>query len=165
MKNNRKLPLTCNSYDMYEVLSALQKAIRRQEPGLATIWAMELAMSGYYAHVASRLRVTAQEDIGPADPQAVVFANIALDRADAWKAKSDSAWRMAIANACYALAMANKSRVGDLLQAADATVVLEAPIVVVLVEEELELIPIESVAADRVLVLFGELGADLFFLF
>jgi replication-associated recombination protein RarA len=86
---------------------------------------MELAMSGYFTHAVNRLRVIAQEDVGPADPQAVIFASLVLDQADAWRSAKNSAWRMAVANACFALATASKSRVGDLLQAASLHVVLD----------------------------------------
>lgn len=55
-----------------EVVSALQKAIRRGEEVEAVAWAVELAASGYHKLVWRRLAVIAAEDIGLADPDCAV---------------------------------------------------------------------------------------------
>ena len=59
-------------FDMGEVVSALQKAIRRGEEERALFWATELELSGYGSHCWNRLLVIASEDVGVADPTAVL---------------------------------------------------------------------------------------------
>lgn len=53
---------TRHGHDAYEVVSALQKAIRRSDPDEAVYWAVELATAGYGAWFFARARVIAVED-------------------------------------------------------------------------------------------------------
>lgn len=57
---------TIGGYDYYEVISALQKSIRRGLEPDALFWATELYLSNYAVHAWSRFRIIASEDIGPA---------------------------------------------------------------------------------------------------
>lgn len=63
-----KFPPTQRGYDLREVVSALQKAIRRSAPDDALYWATEMARSGYGAWCWKRLRIICSEDIGPEAP-------------------------------------------------------------------------------------------------
>lgn len=109
---------TIKGYATYEVLSAMQKEVRRGHEKEALYWALELAESGFFPLAASRLRVTAYEDIGISDKEAVLFAIACLDQSAAWmKAKNDS-WTLALADAVLALCRARKTRIGDSFQAA-----------------------------------------------
>lgn len=63
-----RFPPTSRGYDLREVVSALQKAIRRSEPDNALYWATEMARSGYGNWCWKRLRIICSEDIGPACP-------------------------------------------------------------------------------------------------
>ena len=54
---------TKRGYNFYEVLSALQKAIRRGNARLACYWAAELCESGFRSHVWNRLLIISAEDI------------------------------------------------------------------------------------------------------
>lgn len=109
--------ITTGGYDVYECISALQKAIRRAQPELAYFWALELEGVGLLSWPLARLRVIAHEDVGLGDPPAVTFALAALDQTAEWhKAKKDS-WYMSLGNAIIALAYAQKSRAGDEFQA------------------------------------------------
>jgi replication-associated recombination protein RarA len=54
--------ITKRGYNFYEVLSALQKAIRRGDARLACYWAAELYESGFGPHVWNRLLIISAED-------------------------------------------------------------------------------------------------------
>ena len=60
MKDNWQI--TKRGYNFYEVLSALQKAIRRGDARLACYWAAELYESGFGPHVWNRLLIISAED-------------------------------------------------------------------------------------------------------
>ena len=63
---------TKKGYDMFEVSSALQKSIRRGMEKEALYWAHELCRSNYHAYMWKRLTIIAMEDVGPANPDAIV---------------------------------------------------------------------------------------------
>jgi hypothetical protein len=65
-------PVSKNGYDKGEVVSALQKAIRRGEETRALYWAQELMESGETYRMWRRLIVIAAEDVGVADPDMVM---------------------------------------------------------------------------------------------
>ena len=68
---------TPNGYVADEVISALQKEIRRGRTEDAAYWAYEMIVSGLEEKLWSRLATIAVEDVGLADPQAgVVIANL-----------------------------------------------------------------------------------------
>lgn len=62
-------------YKWDEVVSSLQKSIRRSLEFDACFWAAVLYKSGYSQYLARRLRTIAQEDIGIANPVILVLAN------------------------------------------------------------------------------------------
>jgi replication-associated recombination protein RarA len=61
-------PPTCRGYRQDEVVSCLQKAIRRGLEDDALFWAVELDESGWGEYAWSRLVVICSEDVGLADP-------------------------------------------------------------------------------------------------
>ena len=63
---------TKNGYVADEVISALQKEIRRSHVEEAAYWAYEMINSDLEAKLWSRLSTIAAEDIGMGDPQAVI---------------------------------------------------------------------------------------------
>ena len=66
---------TTHGYPLDEVVSALQKCIRRGLTDDAVWWAIELNESGYGAYAWRRLMVIVSEDIGLADHHAPVLVN------------------------------------------------------------------------------------------
>src|SRR5712692_7372599 len=64
---------TVGGYDFYEVLSALQKAVRRGDEKKALYWSHELYLSDYAPHLWTRLRVMASEDVGLADSSVAIL--------------------------------------------------------------------------------------------
>ncbi len=67
---------THGGYRLDEVVSALQKAVRRGLEEEALFWALEMAESGFGQYLWKRLMVIAAEDIGLADPQALVLTTM-----------------------------------------------------------------------------------------
>jgi hypothetical protein len=59
---NNDWQITRRGYNIYEVLSAFQKAIRRGNARMACYWAAELYESGFGPHVWNRLLVISAED-------------------------------------------------------------------------------------------------------
>lgn len=66
---------TKNGYSLDEVVSALQKTIRRGQEFEAMYWATELIESGYDQYLWRRLCVIAAEDIGLADQDVIILVN------------------------------------------------------------------------------------------
>jgi replication-associated recombination protein RarA len=66
---------TKHDFFLDEVISALQKTIRRGQEEDAMFWALELDESGYANYAFKRLSIISCEDVGPADPQAIVVVN------------------------------------------------------------------------------------------
>jgi replication-associated recombination protein RarA len=105
-------PTTPKGYDFHEVLSALQKEIRRGNEYQAVYWATELESFNATA-LWNRLRVIASEDIGIANPMAPLVVDV-LEKnyADALQRQNDS-WKLFLVNAVLYLARSPKSRIVD----------------------------------------------------
>jgi replication-associated recombination protein RarA len=105
-------PITSEGYDMFEVLSALQKEIRRGKEYEAVFWARELESINPTA-LWCRLRVIASEDIGLADPLVSLIVDV-LEKQYCYAVdhKNDSS-RLFLVHAVLYLARAPKSRIVD----------------------------------------------------
>lgn len=68
-------PKLKGGYKFDEVASALQKCIRRGLEREASFWAMILYKSGFSGYLKRRLRVIIHEDVGIANPTAMILAN------------------------------------------------------------------------------------------
>jgi replication-associated recombination protein RarA len=110
-----KMPETQRGYDIYELLSALQKDIRRCNEFQAVHWAAELETFNAKM-VWNRLRVIASEDIGLANPiSALVIDVLEKNYDDAIRRDNDSS-RLFLVHAVLYLARSSKNRaVDDLL--------------------------------------------------
>ena len=105
-------PTTPKGYDLHEVISALQKEIRRCKEYPAVYWAVELESFNAKA-LWSRLRVIASEDVGVAEPHAPLIVN-ALESAYWYaKKKEKDESRLFFVNAVLILAKAPKCRIAD----------------------------------------------------
>lgn len=69
--------MTRSGYRLDEVISALQKEIRRGNELMASYWTFELNESGFWRYCLRRLQVIAGEDIGLANPQAMILVSSA----------------------------------------------------------------------------------------
>jgi len=115
------IPRTINKMSVFEVMSALQKHIRRGEEREAMHCACEMGHSSnaFHTMLCNRLEIIAHEDIGLANPQAVIFTAIAVEQAKRlYDEKKAGKWRMMVGNAIRMLCRSDKSREGDHFQAA-----------------------------------------------
>ena len=105
-------PLTPKGYHLDEVISALQKEIRRGKEYEAVYWAVELESFNAKA-LWNRLRVIASEDVGIAEPHAPLIVN-ALESAY-WdsKEKKKNESKLFFVNAVIVLTRAPKCRISD----------------------------------------------------
>lgn len=75
--SQEKMPwtVTKNRYELDEVVSSLQKSIRRGLEEESLYWAIELAESGYGQYLWRRLGVIVSEDVGLVEPMAPLIIN------------------------------------------------------------------------------------------
>jgi replication-associated recombination protein RarA len=107
---------TQNNYDFGEVLSSLQKEIRRGNETAAMFWALEL-YEKYGKALWTRLQVIVNEDIGIANPQAIMLIQtLKTQFEDFAKGDRDGSMRLALANAILFLCRSPKSREADHFQ-------------------------------------------------
>lgn len=112
---SRPIVKTVNGHELGDVVSALQKAIRRGQVDDALYWAVDMDLTGYGNWLWSRLRIIASEDVGPVDIQAVSTVRALYENwRDAKKSKNEHCpERLFIVHAIWALCLASKSRVVD----------------------------------------------------
>ena len=112
VQRTQRMPQTPRGYDFYELLSALQKDIRRGNEYEAMFWAVELETFNPRM-LWNRLTVIASEDIGPANPvMPLVIETLEKQYFEARDKKSDRC-RLFLANAVVSLARSRKSRIAD----------------------------------------------------
>jgi hypothetical protein len=104
-------PPTRRGYPAGEVVSALQKSIRRSDVDAGLYWAFELEKSGYGPWLWKRLRVIASEDVGPAVPG--IASEIRALHQNWTEGRGKGGEEVYIAHAVIALAIAKKSRCTD----------------------------------------------------
>lgn len=106
---------TVRGYDMKEVVSALQKAIRRSDDEQALFWAVELDRSGYGQYMWRRLLIMVSEDIGLANPELPSQINSLFNiytELKSWK-NANHPERLQIVHAVLLMARSPKSRMID----------------------------------------------------
>jgi putative ATPase len=94
--------------DHYDLISALQKSIRGSDVDAAMIYLARLLDGGDPMYVARRLVVIAAEDVGMADPQALVIAQAGYTACASVGAPENS---LVLANVTFYLASAQKSTI------------------------------------------------------
>ena len=104
---------TKHGYDHYELLSALQKCIRRGMEYEAAHFAMELEEFNP-TMLWNRLKVIACEDIGPANPQIPILIDVLQKNYLSEKSKlAESTSSLYLVNAVVCLCFSQKSRITD----------------------------------------------------
>jgi len=111
-----KYEMRTKNYPLDEVVSALQKCIRRGWEELALYWAYEMVEGGYQEYMWRRLMVIASEDIGVGDNFAAVLVNALFENSKQLikgRKKHERADYLQIAHAVLYLCRASKSRYVD----------------------------------------------------
>jgi replication-associated recombination protein RarA len=107
---------TVNGHLLPEVVSALQKCIRRGLLDDAVYWAVDMYLTGYDEYCWKRLRIMASEDVGPAEPNLPATIEALYRTYTDLKKKKDEAHapqRLQLVHAVILLAQARKNRVVD----------------------------------------------------
>lgn len=108
---------TLQGYDLFEVISALQKEIRRCNLDAALYWGVELHASGFSNYAWKRMLIMSVEDVGMADPMVAVHVNALHEIAKKLEKKDDKRQqdRLPFFQAIVILANSMKSRYIDWL--------------------------------------------------
>ncbi len=115
------IPRTINNLGVFEVMSAMQKHIRRGEEREAMHCSCEMGHTSkaFFTMMCNRLEIISHEDVGLANPEAVMFTATAIEQARRhYHAEKRGNWRMMVGNAIRMLCRSAKSREGDHFQAA-----------------------------------------------
>lgn len=107
---------TQNGHNLSDVVSAVQKAVRRGEEKEAMYWVLEM-MPKYEVYLWRRLTVIAHEDIGIAYPP--IFTTVQTMREQFFEFRAegrDGTARLILANVVLTLCRAPKSRIADHFQ-------------------------------------------------
>ncbi|MBI5035590.1 MAG: hypothetical protein HZB51_34290 [Chloroflexi bacterium] len=112
-------PPTKNNYVLGEVISALQKEIRRGKEKEAMFWAMEL-IPQFEVYLWKRLIVIVNEDIGIANPTVLLLVPLNRDLFFEMRSVDNGAGngsaRLILANTILAMCRSEKSRISDHFQ-------------------------------------------------
>lgn len=109
---------TSTGYQLLEVISALQKEIRRGNEEAAMYWALELVPQ-FEQYLWRRLIVIVNEDIGIANPSLLQLVPTQRDVYMDFRSEGrDGSARLALANAILLMCRSQKSRVADHFQCA-----------------------------------------------
>ena len=117
-----------NSDVHYSLLAALQKSIRGSDADAAVFWLSRLLSGEDLISPSRRLLVIASEDIGLADPNAIVHTQACVQAAEAlgfpeaWKPLTQAAIYLAMAPKSYAIEAAYGAAQKDIAQGYGATV-------------------------------------------
>lgn len=104
---------TIHGYDLGEVVSAVQKSIRRGDEEAALFWGIEMDRSGYGEYLWKRLRIILSEDIGLAEPDLMSQIRGLYDSWVELRKKKDETHfpeRLFVTHALVLMARAKKSR-------------------------------------------------------
>lgn len=105
---------TIKGYDMFEVVSAFQKAIRRGIESDAMFWGVELFESGFIPYAWKRMLIISIEDIGLANPMApVVVRELKNIYDEMTKNDKKGQYRLPYVQAILYLVHSKKSRLTD----------------------------------------------------
>lgn len=113
LQNNKWVPVTKKGYALFEVSSALQKAIRRGEEKPSLYWAYELERSGFYKYLWYRLKIIAIEDVGLANTDCHLQVRAAEQSYEDFRKRKSAATLLALAHAVVVLVRSSKSRLSD----------------------------------------------------
>lgn len=108
--------MTRKGYDLFEVASSFQKAIRRGDEETALYFMVELFNSGYDEYLWKRIKIITSEDIGLAEPALPSTIAALFGMYQEQKKKKDTAHqpeRLFLTHAVLLLSRARKSRLVD----------------------------------------------------
>jgi replication-associated recombination protein RarA len=112
MSNPMKQP-TPRGYNPYELMSAMQKFVRRSMEREALFCFYELEAAGLYYAAASRLTVIVYEDCGMANPALLNSIQGHMEQMAKWWKANNGAWRLVLGNIILQACRGKKTRIAD----------------------------------------------------
>lgn len=111
--DNPMTKTTVNGYNPYELLSAMQKFIRRSMEQEALFCFYELEYAGLYNVAANRLAICVYEDCGIANIPLLNSINSHIDQMSKWHTAKNGAWRLVLGNIILQACRGPKNRIAD----------------------------------------------------
>lgn len=104
---------TPKNYNAYELMSAMQKFIRRSMEKEALFCFYEMESAGLFAHIKNRLHVTVYEDVGIANKELLFSIDSMINQLQTFYSKKNGAWRLVVANIILSACRGDKTRIAD----------------------------------------------------
>ena len=104
---------TPNGFSPYDLMSAMQKFIRRSMEREALYCFYELEAAGLYNVAQSRLTVCVYEDCGIANPSLLNSIGMHMEQMNKWYQSKNGAWRLVLGNIILQACRGNKTRIAD----------------------------------------------------
>jgi replication-associated recombination protein RarA len=104
---------TPNGMNPYDLMSALQKFIRRSMEKEALYVCYELEASNLYPHMRNRLSVVVYEDCGMANPELLNSIGMHLHQMDKFHKGNNGAWRLILGTIILQACRGEKTRLTD----------------------------------------------------
>jgi len=105
--------LSPRGHNGYELLSALQKLIRRSMEQEALYVFYEMEAMGCYHIAKNRLMITVYEDCGLANPELLNSIPVHISTMDKWYKANNGAWRLVLGNIILMACRGKKTRLAD----------------------------------------------------
>lgn len=104
---------TPNGFNSYDLMSALQKFIRRGMEEEALYVFYELEAAGLYSLAANRLCVIVYEDVGIENRMLLNSINEHMERMAKWYKANNGAWRLVLGNIILQACRGKRTRLAD----------------------------------------------------
>lgn len=104
---------TPNGFSPYDLMSAMQKFIRRSMEKEALYCFYELEAAGLYNVAQNRLAICVYEDCGIANPGLLNSIDNHIDRMNKWYSSKNGAWRLVLGNIILQACRGEKTRIAD----------------------------------------------------
>lgn len=105
--------MTKNGCMPYDLLSAMQKFIRRSMEREALWCFLELESAGLYYVAANRLTVCVYEDVGIANTPLLDSIAVHVEQMNKWYKAKNGAWRLVLSNIILRACRGEKTRISD----------------------------------------------------
>lgn len=104
---------TPNGFSPYDLMSAMQKFIRRSMEKEALYCFYELEAAGLYNVAQNRLAICVYEDCGIANPGLLNSIDNHIERMNKWYSSKNGAWRLVLGNIILQACRGEKTRIAD----------------------------------------------------
>lgn len=104
---------TLRGYSPYDLMSAMQKFLRRSMEKEAIFCFLEMEASGMYPHIRNRLMTVVYEDVGMSNPGLVNSINGHISAMNEYYKSNNGAWRLVLSYIVLEICRGKKDRTTD----------------------------------------------------